>query len=392
MKKSNLLRHTSISFYRTAKSFHGFTLLEMAVVLAIAGVIAVFAIGITQSIQNMTKAADTKIRMAQIVKKAKSYYRGHGTLPGDSFDATSVIITEVPVGQNDLNMEQKYRLDAWGQYLYYFRDHNRFSISYDCIPSGFSDFCMFQIDAQTKTLIQRLDVNGGNYAGVIISYGPNQVLDTTISDGTQDYFTWGRNIIYQSAGDDIIMPIDVTEEAVEIAIEDLLILQDKVKAFDRLFAAIDNDNDTFIDESDDVPCPSTSCPPSSGSDDPKNGTTTLDHMKAKIYLGLDCPCNLTGSHPDWNKVETFRTMPSRPEIMDETTRAFFYCFYNLPDNHMVDPWLSGYIWGCGNAVCQNINGEDREYPMSDPRYHRFFSAGPDRTPDTPGAMVNDIVP
>jgi len=104
MEKINQSRYRNTIFYSAGKSLNGFTLLEIAVVLSILGVISVFAIGITGSIQSTAKIAETRIRMDQIVKKAKSYYRGHGTLPGDKFTATSDIITGVPVGPDDLNM------------------------------------------------------------------------------------------------------------------------------------------------------------------------------------------------------------------------------------------------------------------------------------------------
>ena len=41
-------------------------------------------------------------------------------------------------------------------------------------------------------------------------------------------------------------------------------------------------------------------------------------------------------------------------------------FYDLGETILLDPWLSEYVWGDAST-----------YAASDPRFHRFFSSGPD---------------
>ena len=99
----------------------------------------------------------------------------------------------------------------------------------------------YHTDANTD--IDGLIVNGKNVAGVIISGGPDQNIDT-VAGGT------GSNE-FDTTNDDIVVPINVSQEAVEVALEDLKVLQAKVKAFDAVYEGIDNDGDspTVVDES-----------------------------------------------------------------------------------------------------------------------------------------------
>ena len=345
----------------------GFTLVEILLVLGILGVIAVFTIGIAHSIRNMTKMNDTKSRMEQIAAKAKEYYRGHEELPA----GTNVLVVAgrnvgVPVGVSEFNMEQKFRLDAWGRYMYYNRveNQNAFNFHNNNIT----------INADTVTDIDGLIVDGRNVAGVIISYGPNQTIDTTING---DY----APVTYTTGGDDIVIPIDVSQQAVEIALEDLKVLQAKVKAFDAIYEGVDNNSSGGVDESGCVALDNGSgsfagvCPPSTGGgNDPNCGTGTLDAIKLNLYSGCDAGCG-------WNW--TFADNPPT----DEPVNAFIYCLYGLADTLIYDPWLNVYEWGDATSLTTGT---------SDPRYHKFFSRGPngltDLTDPNAADSQDDIIP
>jgi|GEM_PF-6613027 len=74
----------------------------------------------------------------------------------------------------------------------------------------------------------------------------------------------------------------------------------------------------------------------------------------------------------------------------DQARSFIYCLNKLPKSAIVDPWLNGYIWGCGQKEygCQYKDGNGQmknfkctnDYSIGDPRYHHFFSAGPNGLP------------
>ena len=345
----------------------GFTLLEILLVLGIMGVIAVFTIGIAHSIRNMTKVNETKSRMEQIVAKAKEYYRGHEELPpGASVLQVGGRDVGVPVGTSEFNLEQKYRLDSWGRYMYYNRVENQSAITIDNITFA----------ADSLTDIDGLIVDGRNVAGVIISYGPNQTLDTTISGPNAPNYA---PVTYTTGGDDIVIPIDVSQEAMEVALENLKVLQSKVKAFDAIYEGINNDADADVDEDDNGPgvppdqCfrealddPSPKCPPNNSTNDPNCGTATLDHIEDGYYIS-SCPANF-----------------------GQNARDFICDFYNLADKYRIDPWLNGYIWGADSNPENSYDGTPPtyQYPSSDPRYHKFFSMGPDGT----AGNGDDIIP
>jgi len=334
----------------------GFTLLEILLVLGILGVIAVFTIGIAHSIRNLTKVNDTKSRMEQISAKAKEYYRGHeelpapGTTPADS----------VPVGAGDLNMEQKFRLDGWGQYFFYDRKE---------ITAG--TITIDGIAYPAMTYINAFDVEGKIVAGVIISAGPNQAFDRQYTAGSHPWGYGGTNSpeTYATAGDDILIPINVSQEAVEIALEDLKVLQAKVKAFDAIYEGVDNDSNGTVDEDGCVEQRLLGnltgfCPPAGGDNDPNCGTRTLEF--------LDHGSRYTSCIP-----------------IPTSARDFICNTYSLGDKFRVDPWLNPYIWASEPAITPGL---PFTVPTSDPRYHKFFSAGPDGSPGAAGTPGDDIIP
>ena len=209
-------------------------------------------------------------------------------------------------------MEQKLRLDALGKYLYYY----------------------------LGTSISSVMVNSGNsVAGYIISSGPNQTRDTDITTNPD---------IITVAGDDIVTPVNVSSEAVEVTLTELKVLQDKVNAYDSLYEGIDNDGDGAPDEDgciSDAGAAGT-CPPS-GSNDPNCGTATLDNL------------------PNYTCV--YNTADAISLITD---------LYSLSSQYIADPWGNNYVWGDASLTTLN------------PRYHKFYSQGPDATSGT----ADDIIP
>jgi len=323
---------------------HGFTLLEILLALGIMGIIAVFAVALSGSVQNAAKVGDTERRMGEIAAKAKAFYRNSESLPAGGGAGT-----EVPVGSTGFNMEQKYRYDAWGAPLRYYRQ----TVSITVTPPG-SSLTIPDINAYT--------VNGKPAAGVIISNGPNQTAESTVS---------GPPYTVNTAGDDIVVPIDVSQEAVEIALDQLKVLQDKVKALDAVYEGVDNNGAGGIDETGCVAAEpkagGTGCPPTSLTNDPNCGTATLDEIEDNVAgQNYDCTSyTVAGVQAD-----------ALGAVVD---------IYSLGTNFMFDPWGNAYQWGCDQA---SNPGCTNNYPASDPRYHKFFSMGPDGTADT----ADDIIP
>jgi len=278
----------------------GFSLLELMLALGILGIIAVFAVSISHSTRNLTKINETKNRMGEVKRAALAYYQGHKDLPAP------VGTNEVPVAASGLNLEQKHRLDAWGRYLYYDRaQHPVFTL---------------------RTDIAGITVDNKAVAGVIVSGGPDQTIEAANTGSP-----------YASAGDDIILPISANEQALAHARHDLEMLQDKVQALDKMFAGVDNNSGSGVDEDGCVPA--MGCPQSGTSNDPNCSFATLDAISASYPF-----CGIT----------------------IDTPAELIAGFYDLGDTILLDPWLNEYVWGDAST-----------YAASDPRFHRFFSAGPD---------------
>ena len=217
------------------KGESGFTLLEIILALAIMAIIAVFSISLATSVRGGVKVSESRNAATEIMAKVKAVYRNTGEMPQPELMDTSQPIghatnprERVPTAASALNMETKYRYDAWGTpFLYY--------------AGG---------GGGSSTDIDMITVDGNPVAGVVISLGPNQRPDFDTS-----YFTHGDGYIdgvaptgntctvagtISTEGDDILIPIDVSAEAVEIALEELKVLQDKVKAFDAFYEGINN--------------------------------------------------------------------------------------------------------------------------------------------------------
>lgn len=278
----------------------GFALLELLLALGILGIIAVFAVSISHSTRNLAKINETKNRMGEVKRAALAYYQAQRDLPAP------VGTNEVPVSESGLNLVQKHRLDAWGRYLYYERAlHPVFTL---------------------RTDITGITVDSKTVAGVIVSGGPDQTIEA-VNTGNP----------YATAGDDIVLPISVHEQALAQAMHDLEILQDKARALDKMFAGVDNNSGFGVDEDGCVPA--IGCPQSGMSNDPNCSFATLDAIGASYSF-----CGMT----------------------IDTQTELIAGFYDLGETILLDPWLSEYVWGDAST-----------YAASDPRFHRFFSSGPD---------------
>lgn len=318
-------------------------MLELLLAIVIMGVIAAFAIVLSGSVRNAAKVRDTEGRMSEIAAKAKATYRNSENLPV----ATGGLVQEpagqdrtVPVGSTEFNMEAKYRYDSWGTPFRYY--------------------------VLSPLNIVGLTVNGvltKKVAAILVSSGPNGRADSTIT---------GTNI--NIAGDDIVLGIDVSQEAVEIALDELKVLQSKVSALDAVYQGINNDADGTVDENGCVHAPngSTGCPPSSLTNDPTYGdpncgTSTLDNIETDNY---GCPVTTTNA-----------------------ITAIIQIF-SLSTVYQTDPWGNSYQWGCApltlpplpRPVCSSESFNVTN--TSDPRYHKFFSMGPNGT----AGDADDIIP
>lgn len=373
----------------------GFTLIEILLALTIVGIVVAFAIGLSGSITNMGKVQETRSRMEFVAKKVKEYYRSHhgiAVVPPDDFPAVGytgatapfTLTNEVPVQATELNIDQKYRLDSWGQYLYYHFEQNQAAVRLDQWSVGFGLGYLINYPIGSKAAIRGVTVDGKTASAVLISGGPDQQINSIVNQTT-----------YTTTGDDIVIPIDVHEEAVEIALEEANELNVKAKAFDAAYQGVSNDPDSAVDEDACVVQTLSvgTLPPNPGTNDPNCGTVTLDYIKANQFTGTLAPTSCA-----WDSVVTNNPVFPQGDVGDDVARAFMYCHYGLADDAMVDPWLNGYVWGCGSGVsgaticgavtCENGGGTECLVANSDARFHKFYSAGPDGIVFT----VDDIIP
>jgi hypothetical protein len=121
-------------------------------------------------------------------------------LPPATSDLTATIasVNDVPVGVlvDALNLEQHFRYDAWGQFYYY--------------------------DPRIATNITDVEVEGKPVGAVIISSGPDQIRQSVVNISPYEYTT---------QGDDILMPVNLREQAIEITLIEMRVLQKKLRAW-----------------------------------------------------------------------------------------------------------------------------------------------------------------
>lgn len=470
----------------TLKHEKGFSLLEIIAALGILAIVFLLFFRFSDSFNEQNSFAESRMRMDEIVKSAKTYYLEHGDLPRMEEDEG---IPRV------LNIDPKFRFDGWQnpmRYISYTNDGEAGRPGEILIDELYPDrptvapIAMIEIPENTRTLIRAIEFEGHRVAGLLISSGPDGIFNYPEPETIPVDYGYSP-LRYQpaQAGDDIFISIDLIPEAIRIALADLNLLNEKVKAFDDYYLGVDNnENDQFDEDGCEgipyvinpdpfpgIPPNFTNCnqlnypytnpfyyppptrfPPAT-LNDINCATPTLDYMKANF-----CPlpgwqgCNFGYFEPEtqpipaipdpnnpenlcpgtprsyqppdyarfpferqvpsaddchWGLVETIYgdTANSIPnETRADQARAFIYCLFNLSPNTIVDPWLNGYVWGCGSNTTFDVRGGQHSgceytYDSDDPRYHRFFSAGPNGLPllleeafELAGENQDDIAP
>jgi hypothetical protein len=167
--------------HHTGKSQSGIAMLGIVLVIVIILIAMIGAISIGPKLQNIGNERKTSKSANVIVDAMRQYYLARGELPDPS---------SVPVG--DLNLEQRYRFDAWGQEWEYHK----------------------------APTITGMTVDGQQVAGVLISYGPNQVREYDSSCGSD----------YCQQGNDIVIPINVQAEAIQKTNDALTVLANRTES------------------------------------------------------------------------------------------------------------------------------------------------------------------
>ncbi len=224
----------------------GFSLLEIIIAIVILCTTTCFTISISSAINNTDKTLETKNRMKLIETQIKEFYKNYGTLP-DFINNNNMIIDK-----DNLNPGQMYGTDIWGRPFYY---HPGNSI--------------------TSVVVNR----SNGIAGYILSSGPNRTMDTDVLSDPDNILT---------RGDDIVVQVNVSNQAIEAARLELSLLQNKVHIFDTISKGID----------------------------PDQGAAALDSLPNEKY--------------------GFKNMDALSFITDR---------YNLPSEYQTDPWGHYYVWG-----------------------------------------------
>jgi len=299
----------------------GFTLIELLAVAMILSVLTFISINLFNSVKARDQQRETQQRLALITAKIKQYYQTHGRLP----EPAGTNKNEIPVQADALDMEQKYRLDAWGRYLVY-------------NPGDINNNGQY---------VNIQDVEG--FAASVESGGPDQNLD-----GEEN---------------NLIVFIDVTAEAIEITKRKLKVLHEKVAAYNLLFEGVDNNGDGIVDTISSVgnsaevsiEAPGNTCPPThSFINDPSEGLSTLSAIEETEKY--NCPAPLVD-----HIVKLYGLPTAFPEGYNRNLDPVF------PDGYERDPWKREFKWGYEGRLLD----DGTPIETSDRRYHRFFSSGPD---------------
>ena len=315
----------------------GYTLIELVVVAAVIMVAGIMLLRLSGSITGRGQFSNTDNRMAVIDTKIRQYYLAHEQLP-ENEDAP----IEIPVGIDDLYLEQKYRLDGWGHFFQYNTS-----------------------DTNPGDLTGLQDVNNTalppvpTFAASIVSGGPDQNIGTD---------------------DDIIKYFDLSVEAGQIVQKKLKMLMEKAATYDALFGGVDNDGVYWDNPADPGSAPeidedplatantgNTGCPPVAGfQNDPATGLPTLDSIEMAMdgVGGNGYACNTTD--PAGNPVHLAYHLA-----------IYYHLRTGFPGGYDIDPWNNPYHWGYESAFID---------PM-DYRYHKFFSSGPDGTTGTEDDII-----
>lgn len=332
----------------------GISLLEVLLALAIVAAVTIYLTRMIGLVESGNKVEQSLDRMKQIGRQAKTYYLSHETLP----DPSTTPAQGVPVDNQQLNLTQKYRFDAWGQYFLYFK-------------------------ATTLDAIVGFKVNGRDAAGVLISLGPNQTKD--YDDSSPD--------VYIGRGDDLLFPITLEEEAWQIAMDELVALDKRVIAYDQLFAGIDNGGDHIYERpTAAMPDPSYSY----GGDPPLDSFYLVDEDgcdRAQGGVGWLNSCLYRGTNPSSPATRLTNDPNCGRATLDDCDSTWggsvvlesLLELYGIEDpGYQTDPWGHLYQWGNGSDIMP-----------TDRRYHVFYSMGPDgqtNVDETHPDSLDDITP
>ena len=183
----------------------GFSLAVIILIFAAIGLLALGGSLLTAKVAKVTTERKSGANLGVIRDAAKKFYRAHESLPAPAAEYTfdpdgaggsyGTIACGVPVDRTNLNLDQSYRLDTWGQPVVYY----------------------------LGTGINGVEIMGADVAGFVLSYGPNQVYESNLTSGTTPRLDLG--------GDDVMAAINVKPEAVEIALDELTTLSRKNCAY-----------------------------------------------------------------------------------------------------------------------------------------------------------------
>lgn len=193
--------------FKAVTNQRGITLIAVVMAVLAIGVIAYFAGALAVKMQQIAQERNTVNRMKVIEVALRKYYLGHRDLPAPS-PTFQYGGQDQGAPVTDLSLEQKYASDSWGQRFYY----NRVTVNVTT-----------PVTINGITDILGLTVDGKTVAGVILSGGPNQQIEPGTISGTT----------YTTTGDDIVVPIHVQAEAIEIANNELCELAKKACAYKR---------------------------------------------------------------------------------------------------------------------------------------------------------------
>ncbi len=309
----------------------GYTLVEVVAVVAMVMFAGTFLVRLSASIKGRGQFSTTDNRLMVIEAKIKQYYLAHERLP---VNGSHLPPNEVPLDISTLDLEQKYRLDGWGNPFQY--------------TAG-------TVDPATGTYIDLQDVNG--FAASVIGRGPDQIIGTN---------------------DDITSHIDLSVEAEQVVQKKLKLLGEKVATYDALFAGIDNDGVNidnpanpnrapFIDEDPldgaNTGSFSTGCPPVAGfTNDPASGLPTLDNIEIAMDGGFGDAYSCDNSVVN-------------PQLAYHLA-TYYHLPTGFPGGYDFDPWGNPILWGyIGRQLDDGTSIPD----SMDFHYHKFFSSGPDST-------------
>jgi|GEM_PF-4385959 len=181
----------------------GFSLVLVVIIFTTLAVLAVAAGLMNRNLAVTANQRQTIIRMNTIQDAVKKYFRGRELMP----QGIGTGGKDVPVRNDYLNLEQKYKFDAWGQPFLFLVP-----------PSGPGAISSVNIDVGGDG---NNDFSG--VAGAVISFGMDQTQDPSTN-----YANLAAIIV---AGDDLVVPLNVQKEAREIASEELAVLTKKSCAF-----------------------------------------------------------------------------------------------------------------------------------------------------------------